>query len=170
MLAQSTTAVAMQLASVSAACPEGTDVTRLVEWQPGILAGDKGGRAIGAAVAALRSGPEDRDSVLHGEALAVRAVWEAMGGADMGVERHEVVCQLCERWSMAETQGIHWEMLREHFIPQPLPHKPRSVWKEALGALAAAVRQGFGREGQWDPRETYKEGEGFGDFEKKRGY
>ena len=74
MLAQSTTAVAMQLASVSAACPEGTDVTRLVEWQPGILAGDKGGRAIGAAVAALRSGPEDRDRVLHGEALAVRAV------------------------------------------------------------------------------------------------
>ena len=70
----STTAVAMQLASVSAACPEGTDVTRLVEWQPGILAGDKGGRAIGAAVAALRSGPEDRDRVLHGEALAVRAV------------------------------------------------------------------------------------------------
>ena len=77
-----------------------------MEWQPGILAGDKGGRAIGAAVAALRSGPEDRDRVLHGEALAVRAVWEAMGGADMGVERHEVVCQLCERWSMAETQGV----------------------------------------------------------------
>ena len=134
---------------------------------------------------------------------------------------------------MAETQGVHWDMLREHFGgARPKRRVPRTYAQQqkadedagarpgaglaararGLGAALRAMARNYGggrcvraqyarvhththtrvhtntstrthahayvltaaaaphRSGQWDPRETYKAGEGFGDIEKRRGY
>ena len=142
---------------------------------------------------------------------------------------------------MAETQGVHWDMLREHFGgARPKRRVPRTYAQQqkadedagarpgtglaararGLGAALRAMARNYSggrcaraeyaracththtrthththahththththtrthayvltaaaaphRSGQWDPRETYKAGEGFGDIEKRRGY
>jgi len=179
-------AVGASVAAVAAAAPAGTDIVRLIEWQPALLRPDVSLAASVAQTVAARP-------ALHGEALAVAAAWNAVDGRALhGDERADVVDQLCDRWAMAETQGVHWDMLREHFGgARPKRRVPRTYAQQqkadedagarpgaglaararGLGAALRAMARNYGGgSGQWDPRETYKAGEGFGDIEKRRGY